>query len=40
VVVVAEDELAEARWLRLDEVDALMPGVHEPVREHLARLLP
>lgn len=34
-----EEELAEVRWLSLAEVDELMPGVYEPVREHLGRLL-
>lgn len=32
-------ELAEVRWLSLAQVDELMPGVFEPVREHLARML-
>jgi len=34
------DELAEVRWLSLREVDELMPGMFEPVREHLTRLIP
>lgn len=33
------EELAEVRWLSLAEVDTLMPGVFEPVREHLGRLI-
>lgn len=33
------DELAEVRWLALAEVDDLMPGMFEPVREHLGRML-
>lgn len=32
-------ELAEVRWLSLAEVDELMPGVFEPVREHLGRVI-
>lgn len=32
-------ELAEVRWLSLAEVDTLMPGVFDPVREHLGRLI-
>lgn len=39
VYVGDEDELAEVRWLSLAEVDTLMPGVYEPVREHLGRLI-
>lgn len=39
VFVGDEEELAEVRWLSLAEVDVLMPGVFEPVREHLARLI-
>jgi NADH pyrophosphatase NudC (nudix superfamily) len=39
VFVGDEEELAEVRWLSLAEVDSLMPGVFEPVREHLARLI-
>lgn len=39
VFVGDEDELAEVRWVRLSEVDELMPGVFEPVREHLGRVL-
>jgi len=33
------EELAEVRWLSLADVDELMPGVFEPVREHLGRLI-
>lgn len=33
------EELAEVRWLSLAEVDTLLPGVFEPVREHLGRLI-
>lgn len=33
------EELAVVRWLSLPEVDELMPGVFEPVAEHLARVL-
>lgn len=39
VIVGDEEELAEVRWLSLAEVDTLMPGVFEPVREHLGRLI-
>lgn len=39
VFVGDEEELAEVRWLSLAEVDTLMPGVFEPVREHLSRLI-
>lgn len=39
VFVGDEDELAEVRWLSLAEVDDLMPGVFEPVREHLVQAL-
>lgn len=39
VFVGDEDELAEVRWLSLAEVDELMAGVFEPVREHLGRML-
>lgn len=39
VFVGDEDELAEVRWLSLAEVDVLLPGVFEPVREHLGRLI-
>ena len=33
------EELAEVRWLSLAEVDTLLPGVFEPVREHLGRVI-
>lgn len=39
VFVGDEEELAEVRWLSLAEVDTLMPGVFEPVREHLGRMI-
>ena len=39
VFVGDEEELAEVRWLSLAEVDELMPGVFEPVREHLGRVI-
>lgn len=38
-VVAAPGELVEVRWLSLAEVDTLIPGVFEPVREHLGRLI-
>lgn len=31
-----EAELAEVRWVSLAEADELLPGMYEPVREHLA----
>jgi len=39
VIVGDEDELAEVRWVGLAEADELLPGMFEPVREHLAREL-
>ena len=39
VFVGDEDELAEVRWVGLAEADELLPGMYEPVREHLAREL-
>jgi 8-oxo-dGTP pyrophosphatase MutT (NUDIX family) len=39
VFVGDEEELAEVRWLSLAEVDTLLPGVFDPVREHLSRLI-
>lgn len=39
VFVGDEEELSEVRWLSLVEVDALMPGVFEPVKEHLLRTI-
>lgn len=39
VFVGDEDELAEVRWVSLAEADELLPGMFEPVREHLAREL-
>jgi len=39
VFVGDEDELAEVRWVGLAEADELLPGMFEPVREHLARVL-
>ena len=39
VVVNDEAELAEVRWVGLAEADELLPGMFEPVREHLAREL-
>jgi NADH pyrophosphatase NudC (nudix superfamily) len=37
VFVGDEDELAEVRWATLAEADELLPGMFEPVREHLAQ---
>ena len=39
VFVGDEEELAEVRWVTLAEADELLPGMYEPVREHLAREL-
>ena len=39
VFVGDEDELAEVRWVGLAEAGELLPGMFEPVREHLAREL-
>jgi 8-oxo-dGTP pyrophosphatase MutT (NUDIX family) len=39
VFVGDEDELAEVRWLSLAEADTLLPGMFEPVREHLGRVI-
>lgn len=39
VFVGDEDELAEVRWVGLAEADELLPGMFEPVREHLTRVL-
>lgn len=39
VIVGDPEELAEVRWLSLADVDELMPGVYEPVREHLGRMI-
>jgi hypothetical protein len=39
VIVGDEDELAEVRWVGLAEAGELLPGMFEPVREHLAREL-
>jgi 8-oxo-dGTP pyrophosphatase MutT (NUDIX family) len=38
VFVGDEDELAEVRWLSLAEADELLPGMFEPVRNHLTSL--
>lgn len=32
-------ELAEVRWVRLEEANDLLPGLYEPVREYLERKL-
>lgn len=32
-------ELAEVRWLDLAEAERLLPGMFEPVREHLGRMI-
>lgn len=39
VFVGDEDELADVRWLSLADVDELMPGMFEPVRRHLGRVI-
>jgi GntR family transcriptional regulator len=38
-IVGDEDELAEVRWVSLAEAQELLPGMHEPVLEHLRREL-
>jgi 8-oxo-dGTP pyrophosphatase MutT (NUDIX family)/transcriptional regulator with XRE-family HTH domain len=38
-IVGDEDELADVKWVSLAEADELLPGMFEPVREHLAREL-
>jgi 8-oxo-dGTP pyrophosphatase MutT (NUDIX family) len=40
VFVTAPDELAEVRWASQTEAEELLPGMHEPVRAYLARVLP
>jgi 8-oxo-dGTP pyrophosphatase MutT (NUDIX family) len=39
VFVGDEEELGEVRWASLAEADELLPGMFEPVREHLAKVL-
>jgi 8-oxo-dGTP pyrophosphatase MutT (NUDIX family) len=39
VIVGDENELAEVRWLSLDEADELLTGMFEPVRAYLGRAL-
>lgn len=39
VIVGDTDELAEVRWVSLTEAGQLLPGMYEPVREHLEREL-
>lgn len=39
VFVGDEDELAEVRWIGLDEAEELLPGMFEPVLEHLRQQL-
>ena len=39
VFVGDRSELAEVRWASLAEAEDLLPGMFEPVREHLARVL-
>jgi 8-oxo-dGTP pyrophosphatase MutT (NUDIX family) len=34
-----EDELAEVRWVNLEQAEELLPGMYEPVLLHLAREL-
>jgi 8-oxo-dGTP pyrophosphatase MutT (NUDIX family) len=33
------DELAEVRWISPDQADELLPGLFEPVRDHIRRVL-
>lgn len=39
VFVGDEEELAEVKWISLADADALLPGLFEPVREHLQEAL-
>jgi len=39
VFVGDEDELAEVRWIGLGDLDELLPGVFDPVREYLVEQL-
>lgn len=39
VFVGDEDELAEVRWVSLEEAEELLPGLFGPVRLHLEREL-
>lgn len=39
VAVGDEEELAEVRWISLAEADELLPGLFDPVRDHLARTI-
>ena len=39
VIVGDEEELAEVKWASLAEADELLPGMFEPVHEHLAQKL-
>lgn len=39
VFVGDEEELAEVRWLSLEEADELMPDMFAPVRQHLGRVI-
>jgi 8-oxo-dGTP diphosphatase len=38
-VVASSQEVAEVRWVSLDELDQLMPDLYRPAREHLTALL-
>jgi 8-oxo-dGTP diphosphatase len=37
--VAASREVAEVRWVGLDELDQLMPDLYRPAREHIAALV-
>lgn len=39
VFVGDRDELADVKWLNLAQADELLPGMFEPVREHLGRMI-
>ena len=39
IIVNDEEELADVKWVTLTEADELLPGMYEPVREHLVREL-
>jgi 8-oxo-dGTP diphosphatase len=38
-IVASSQEVAEVRWVSLDEIDQLMPDLYRPAREHLTALL-
>jgi hypothetical protein len=38
-IVASSQEVAEVRWVSLDEIDQLMPDLYRPARGHLTALL-